>query len=354
LSYKSKPCIAVYEINPLQDIRWSNFLETHRKAGLFHSVEWLAALERSYGFQASVLTTSRPGEHLTNGLVFCRINSRLTGRRLTSVPFSDHCMPLTDSEEEFGYLSSRLQQEADEGGNQYLEIRSIAANAVLAEGLTVSGTFCLHQLDLSPTLDELLHAFHGDCIRRKIKRAEREGVTYDEGTSEELLQKFYQLVMKTRRRQGIPPQPLFWFRNLISCFGESLTIRLASHGGQPIAGVLTIRYKSTMTYKYGCSDSRFHKLGPMQLLMWRAIQEAKEEGLLKFDMGRTDWSNKGLLAFKDRWGGTRSTLVYLGHPALTPPNRAKYIPAGIVNRVLASMPDSVLSAASNVLYRHLA
>ena len=218
----------------------------------------------------------------------------------------------------------------------------------------MSHTFCLHQLDLRPTLNELFSAFHGNCIRRKIKRAEREGVSYEDGTSEELLHKFYQLVVRTRRRQQIPPQPLSWFRNLIACIGERVKIRLASYRGQAVAGILTIRYKSTMTYKYGCSEPEFHKLGSMQLLMWRAIQEAKQNGLLEFDMGRTDWSNEGLLTFKDRWGGKRSALAYLRYPALSSPSRHGYLAERIAKQVLTLVPDRALVAAGSMLYRHFA
>lgn len=220
--------------------------------------------------------------------------------------------------------------------------------------LAGSATFCLHRLNLRLTLNELFHAFHGSCIRRKIARAEREGVTYEDGTSEELLQKFYQLVVLTRWRQQLPPQPLSWFRTLIACFGERVKIRLASHKGQPAAGIFTISYKNTMTYKYGCSDPQFHRLGSMQLLIWKAIQEAKGNGLVEFDMGRTDWNNEGLLTFKDRWGGTRSTLLYVRHPAPKPDHRREDIPMRIAKRVFAWAPARFLSTAGNILYRHIA
>ena len=42
-------------------------------------------------------------------LVFCRIHSWLTGRRLVSLPFSDHCEPLYDSEEELQFLARYLR-----------------------------------------------------------------------------------------------------------------------------------------------------------------------------------------------------------------------------------------------------
>ena len=48
--------------------------------------------------------------------------------------------------------------------------------------------------------------------------------------------------------------------------------------------------------------------------MWKAIQEAKNDQLDEFDMGRSDCDNPGLIAFKDRWGAARSTLSYLRYP----------------------------------------
>src|SRR5580700_5088028 len=128
---------------------------------------------------------------------FFAVRSWLTGRRLVSVPFCDHCTPLytplIHSEEEFGCLLSRLQQEADQGRDKYLEFRLIAGGAGMPAGLSGSITFCLYRLDLRPSVKELFHGLHESCIRRKIARAQREGVTYEDGRSEELLQKFYQL-----------------------------------------------------------------------------------------------------------------------------------------------------------------
>jgi hypothetical protein len=344
----------VYKIDPLQDVRWVEFLKQHQMATLFHSKEWLDALQRTYGYQSRALTTCGPGERLTNGLVFCRIQSWLTGRRLVSMPFSDHCLPLIENEEELGWLLSELRQEADREREKYLEIRSFSGVAGLPPDISVSETFCLHRLDLRPSLDEILDGFHGSCIRRKIASAEQKGVTYRDGTSEELLRTFYRLAVLTRRRHQIPPQPLSWFRNLITCFGERAKLRLAFHEDQPASGILTIQYKGSMTYKYGCSDPRFHRLGPMQLLIWRAIQEAKANGLAEFDMGRTDWNNAGLLVFKDRWGGARSTLLYLRYPMPMQSHRTEDIPTWITRRIFAWAPDSLLSTAGSFLYRHMA
>src|SRR5262249_25321288 len=147
---------------------------------------------------------------------------------------------------------------------------------------------------------------HKDSTQRKIRRAEREGLTYEDGRSAPLLNAFFGLLLVTRRRHQLPPQPKQWFQNLIDCFGESLKIRVASKDGRPIAAILTLRHKNTLLYKYGGSCVECNNMGGMHLLLWKSIQEAKQYGLRKFDLGRSDYENTGLITFKDRWGGTRS------------------------------------------------
>src|SRR5262249_26306738 len=143
-----------------------------------------------------------------------------------------------------------------------------------------------------------------------IRRAEREGLTYQDGRSQALLSHFYDLLVLSRRRQKLAPQPLSWFRNLIALMGDRLCIRVALKEGRPVASILTLRYQKTPVYKYGCADGRYNNLGGMPLLFWRAIQEAKREGLTVLDLGRSDWDNPGLIAFKDRWGAGRTSIAY--------------------------------------------
>src|SRR2546430_5296635 len=90
----------LYSLDPLEDPRWAEFVQRHPRASVFHTPGWLEALRRTYGYEPVVYTTSLPRAELTNGLVFCRVRSWLTGRRLVSLPFSDHCEPLVHNSEE--------------------------------------------------------------------------------------------------------------------------------------------------------------------------------------------------------------------------------------------------------------
>src|SRR5271166_4816066 len=98
-------------IEPLTDPRWETFLQQHPRASMFHSLAWLRALRRTYGFPSIAFTTSQDDRKLENAIVFCRVESWMTGRRLVSLPFSDHCEPLVDTQEDRELLGCAVEGE---------------------------------------------------------------------------------------------------------------------------------------------------------------------------------------------------------------------------------------------------
>ena len=345
--------MTIYEIDPTRDPRWDELLDTHPDASIFHTPGWLDALRRTYGYTPIAFTTSPPGHPLRDGLPFCEISSWLSGRRLVSLPFSDHCSPLVESSEQVACLLSYLRENLTREKWSYIEIRPTDSVVTGCTGFGRSKVFFLHKLDLSPCLDDIFQNFHRDCVRRKIQRAAREGLVYEEGRSVGLLSMFYQLLLITRRRHGLPAQPVAWFQSLIACLGERVKIRVASKNGQPVASILTIRCKRALVYKYGCADQRFNNLGGTQLLFWKSIQEAKECRLREFDLGRSDCDNPGLVMFKDRWGATRTELAYLRYPVEQSHSLAEARQSRIGKYVWSHVPSGVLAAAGKVLYRHM-
>ena len=346
------PSVAVYEIDPLCDPRWASLVEHHPRSSVFHSKSWLTALETVYGYEPVAVTTSPPGAALTNGFVFCRVKSWLTGKRFVSLPFSDHCEPLIDSPDELDMMLLHMQRDLDERKWQYIEIRPISSRPSSHAGLQESLTYKFHRLDLRRSAQELFHGFHKDCVQRKIRRAEREGLKYEAGNSEVLLQKFYKLLVATRRRQFLPPQPLAWFRGLITAFGNDLTIRVASKGDLPVASILTLRHKKSVVYKYGGSIASLNKFGGMAFLFWKTIQEAKDEGLEELDMGRSNADNAGLVAFKEHWRAVGTTLSYWRYPPRPlAPGRAWR--QHLLRHFAQVAPDFALEAVGALLYRHI-
>lgn len=345
--------LTIHEINPLTDNRWGELVEQHSSGSLFHTRGWLEALRRTYGFETAALTTSAPGEVLRNGLVYCRVRSWLTGHRLVSLPFSDHCEPLVRSEEELAELLDGFRGRVQAGGYGYGDIRPWTARVDEKYGFGLGQRYVAHRLDLRLGAKAVFRGFHKDCIQRKIRRAEREKVVVERGNSAGLLQEFYGLMIQTRRRHGLPPQPIEWFRNLSECLGEALTVWLARKDGQPAATIVTGRQGRVVVYKYGASDARMHALGCMPYLMWRVVEDCVERGMEWLDLGRTDEGQSGLIAFKDHLGAERSVISYWRWPEESGGAPSGGLGRRMMGEACRRLPESWLTGLGSVLYRHL-
>ena len=345
----------VRQFRPLEDNGWDDFVRRARNSSIFHTRAWLEALRRTYGYEPVAFTTSRGGLAPEDCLLFCQVKSWLTGSRLVSLPFSDHCALLVENPDEIPRLAAAAEHEVLRQKMDYLELRPPRGLRLETSLACSEYTYAFHEMDLTLPLEALFCGFHKDSIQRKIRRAEREALVYEEGRSDRLLDAFYGLMVMTRQRHQVPPQPRTWFANLRDCVGDLLKIRLAVSGGRPAAAVLTLRHKNTLVYKYGASDPQFHKLGAMHLLLWKCIREAKREGLRTFDLGRSNPGNSGLIVFKDRWGAKQSTLTYTRYGI---PGRFEYRRDGTWKEALAKfaisrLPGRLFTGVGQLLYPHV-
>ena len=340
----------MYLTNPLSDSRWEDLVSRHDRASAFHQRGWLEALQRTYGYQPLVLTSSPPGEPMRDALVFCRVSSWITGTRLVSLPFADHCEPLVHEPMQMAAFLDWLDAERSRQGWRYVEIRPLSE--IQTPRLEPSHCYYIHELNLSPSLEEISRGLHKDSLRRRIQRAEREGLVYEIGRSESIVGEFYRLLLRTRKRHQLLPQPRAWFHNLAECMGADLQIRLARKKDVAIAAILTLRHKTSVIYKYGCSDERVHNLGAMPFLFWKLIEESKAAGAGKIDFGRSDLNHESLISFKDKFGGTRKSLNYYRCPKKAE-SKSFVGQAFRVRQLFSILPDSISAMAGRLIYRHI-
>jgi CelD/BcsL family acetyltransferase involved in cellulose biosynthesis len=230
------------------------------------------------------------------------------GRRWVSLPFTDHCAVIGESDAT-GRLIAELIEEARQAGADAVELRGGDGDPGLRSA--VAGVH--HSLDLhdgAPRLFKRLSSMH----QRNIRRAERDGVRVVRGSSAGDLQTFYELHLRTRRRQGVPIQPRRFFellhRNVIDPgLGFVMTGYVRD---RPVASAVFLKWNGVLAYKYGASDERFWQHRPNNLLLWSAIEWASLSGCRTFDFGRTDLEDTGLRAFKDGWGATERQLMHWG------------------------------------------
>jgi len=344
----------LHSLDPTLDSRWDAFVASHPRASVFHQTGWLKALAMTYDYKPLVLTSTPEGKPLSDGIVFAEVKSWITGDRLVSLPFSDHCDPLLNEAAQISDVVLWIEAQSQARRWKYIEFRPLLSELNAGPPVKPCHSFWFHTLSLTRSLEEIFTGFHADCMQRRVRRSERAQLSYERSCSSDNLRDFYKLLMITRKRHRFPPQPLAWFRNLIACLGANLDIRVARKNGMPIAALLTLRHGATVVYKYGCSDHTNHHLAAMPFLFWRLIQESKGEDAEQIDFGRTDLRNEGLNTFKDHFGTIRRRLTYFRYSSKETNSRLAGMPSlPAVGRLFSLMPDVVSSKIGELLYRHI-
>lgn len=211
-------------IRPLADAldQWKQLSEATGNATLFHRPGWAEVLRRAYGFRVFVATLERHGKVLA-GCLLSRTKNPFA-HHVVGLPFSDSCSPLGVDDDATAALMRGLAAEPRLGGN--LEIRGIKAPAPWQ---TVDN-FEQWSLDLARPFAVVQREADRN-FRRQVKRAASEAFRIDTGDSAAMLRRFYAIQLETRRRLGVPPQPLRFF---CSC-ARSSPSPTASRSGWPRA-----------------------------------------------------------------------------------------------------------------------
>jgi len=126
---------------------------------------------------------------------------------------------LLNDDSEFPEFMDHLQAECDRRHWRYVEFRPLSGTQERDYGLQPSSSYWVHKLDTKPCLEQIVRELHKNSFQRKIRRAHTERLSYEVGTSQQLVDEFYRLVLITRRRHQLLPQPRRWFKNLVACMG---------------------------------------------------------------------------------------------------------------------------------------
>jgi lipid II:glycine glycyltransferase (peptidoglycan interpeptide bridge formation enzyme) len=168
-------------------------------------------------------------------------------------------------------------------------------------------------MDLAKTGETLLAEMKPKW-RYNLRLAERKGVEVRR-EDEEGLPVFYALFRETGRRDGIAVHSFEYYRTLFShCRaypggGQEVRLYVAGHEGEPLAAVITLFRGSDGVYLYGASSDRKRNLMAPYLLQWRAMEDARAAGCLRYDLfgippdGDPGHPMAGLYRFKTGFGG---------------------------------------------------
>ena len=338
-------------LDPLDGPQWEEQISAHPDANFFHGSAWARVLSKTYGHRPLYLRGSRNNKTAFL-LPMMEVNSALTGRRGVCLPFTDLCGPLVFDVAVLPTLVDKLREFACERRWQHFELRGCGG---VPTDATAAVAFYGHTLGLHRSAETISAGF-ASAIRRAIRKAERSELRMQVAHTRESVCEFYRLHVRTRRRHGVPPQPISFFLRIweeVILPGLGF-VSLAWRRAKPIAAAMFFCRAGRAVYKFGASDETFQALRPNNLVMWEAIRFLLRQGARSLHFGRTSLHHEGLRRFKLAWGTTEETIRYFrfdlrrGAWAVS---RDKT--AGFHNVVFGHLPLALNRLAGTVIYPHL-
>jgi len=338
-------------VDPTEMAEWNGLIASHPDHSFFHCSEWARTLLSSYGYRPVYFVAGKAGG-FSAVLPVMEVNSRLTGKRGVSLPFSDHCVPLCDDQPAFDEIVRRVIEFGGRNGWRRVEFR---CGRCFRGDVPASAWYYRHTLEIGGDEGALFAGLDSN-VRRAIRKAENAGIKVTVSDSLDAVRAFYRLNCMSRKGHGLPPQPWRFFDEIHRCvFSQGKgVIAMACHGGKPVAAAVFFRCGTKVLFKYGASDARYLPLRGNNLVMWEGIKWHARKACTELCMGRTAPENAGLRRYKLGWGTEERKIEYFRYDV----RKKKFVAgdrqmSGWQEGLFRRMPIPFSRLIGTMLYRHV-
>lgn len=340
----------VIKVNPAEYPNWDQHIQRMEGATVFHTAEWARVLSETYGYKP-IYFVAYDDNRIVGCLPIMGIKTCFTKSRGVSLPFTDECSAICSSSNYFDSIWQHAKMHGNENKWKFIELRG---EQPAYETAPAYDTFLVHTLDLDGNEDNLRSSLR-NSTNRNVKKAIKSGLEIERSYSLESMKSFYKLNCMTRKKHGLPPQPLKFFLKVHEHIIKKRMgfVLSAIYNGMVVAAAVFFQFQNKMFYKYGASNANYQQLRANNLLMWEAIIYASQNGLRQFHFGRTEVGNSGLLQFKRGWGAREISRYYYRYDlagckffSTSPKLKSSYA-------ALSFMPIPLLKLFGRIMYRHV-
>jgi len=173
-------------------------------------------------------------------------------------------------------------------------------------------------LDLNKSEEEIV-AGASQGFRRKMRKAEKAGITIETSVDPEIVKTFYALEVKHAKRQGFVAFSESFLTKQFEAFAKNdeVIMYTAKLDGEILAQNFMIFYGPEASYHYGVSSDLGTKYSAAPLLHLAAMEEARKRGCIRYNL----WGIVGLNETSHRFYGVSEFKRSFGCEEL------KYTPA---------------------------
>lgn len=165
-------------------------------------------------------------------------------------------------------------------------------------------------IDLSLPKEVIWKNFKKSC-RNAVTKAQRKNVKVFRSNTKWAISSFYNLYTETMTRRSAQRKYFFsisFFRDLFKILKGNVTLLIAKYEGNVISAAIFLNKYGFVHYYLSGSDINFLRLSPNELLLYKAIQRAKDDGYQIFNLGGGYQPNDSLFRFKASF--SKSTVAF--------------------------------------------
>jgi len=162
-------------------------------------------------------------------------------------------------------------------------------------------------IDLRRPLDNIWGALDKRA-RRRVRKAKRDGVEATVAETWQEWKEYYDLHVLHGREKSYPTSPYNFFEEMFKLHHKNMSrLFLAKYEEEIIAGILCLIYRKNLVCLESSSLDAFLKFNPNNLVRWKTIEWAGENGVTTYDIGGLPWEKtpylRGVYEFKKQWDG---------------------------------------------------
>lgn len=309
---------------------WTNYVESHPDANIFHHPLWFLALENESKHNGIVLASfDNKGNILgvlpllpTLGLPLMQHNLVAT-RRYSSLPRTPLGGLLVNDKKVSSVLVEEAIKLVNTNRKTYFQLKSYSPNLTnhTSNIIKISwreSYYC--KLPNDPTELFIGNKKQKHRVKWSVNKATKFGLRVRKAETYSDLKEWYKLYLETMRYHVVAARPYSFFKFLWENFADKdlLTILLAYKNNistKPIiAGSLFLHMNDRFFYSFNGRCKEALEKHANDLIQWEAIHLAINKGYKIYDMGEVSHYNQNLTQFKTKWGCNSEHIYHYYYP----------------------------------------
>lgn len=277
--------------------RIDQYLSKSRHATVYHRMQWLEAISRAYGYEYSYYLAEKDRK-VAGVLPICHFRTIKGNRIFCSLPFCDLGGIIADSDDLGKQLFEGVTKSAGVAGVNRIELREYSDGDESEPDMTGRKVRMLLEL---PDKSEALMAGFKSKLRSQIRKAEKNGLTFDYSCEITSIDDFYHVFSRNMQTLGSPVHSVQWFQALSESYKDDLVVGRVWYGEEIVGAGILLFSGDKVSIPWASTLRRYNHLAPNMLLYWGLLRLSCERGCKLFDFGRSTFG-EGTYNFKKQWG----------------------------------------------------